>query len=368
MDTCDKINLSLIKGELQVTFLHAVLLKCLHKINGERSASSIYHLLTGKKSLQTIQDGELYQLSYLFKTLPKFSREQFHDSINELRKKEFIQPLTTKNYFSVTKKGILFYENIFRERPFPKYIDGHKYQDTAIQMWKRLTLLIQVVSHLIHSSNRYVPIIQDYSIQRWVRNYVLQFKEGRFQLADNIYNDLSTIFADNFPEDPNILILRFSGYQMIGKTSEQVAELMKMDPFEYHYRFINAQHFIIQRILKERERFSFLPDLIIDTYQASPITKTAMRTYELLKRNLSIKEIAQIRGLKESTIEDHIIEIALFNKQFSIEPYVDKTTAEKILTIANELGVKRMKPIKERIGTASYFQIRLVLASLGVKQ
>ena len=54
--------------KMELTFLQTIILFCLQKINGERTIYSIYHLLKGKKSSQTIQDTHLFHLQSLFQT------------------------------------------------------------------------------------------------------------------------------------------------------------------------------------------------------------------------------------------------------------------------------------------------------------
>ena len=61
---------------MELTFLQTMILFCLQKINGERTIYSIYHLLKGKKSSQTIQDTHLFHLQPLFQTETNLSRNE----------------------------------------------------------------------------------------------------------------------------------------------------------------------------------------------------------------------------------------------------------------------------------------------------
>ena len=62
--------------KMELTFLQTMILFCLQKINGERTIYSIYHLLKGKKSSQTIQDTHLFHLQPLFQTYTNLSRNE----------------------------------------------------------------------------------------------------------------------------------------------------------------------------------------------------------------------------------------------------------------------------------------------------
>ena len=48
------------------------------------------------------------------------------------------------------------------------------------------------------------------------------------------------------------------------------------------------------------------------------------KTYNFWRQGRSLEEIATIRNLKVATIEDHFVEIALREKDFSIEMFMEK--------------------------------------------
>ncbi|MBS4176477.1 helix-turn-helix domain-containing protein [Lederbergia citrea] len=350
-----------------MTFLQAVILECLQKINGERTIYSIYHLLTGKKSSQTIQDAHLFQLTHLFKTLPGLKRQQFNAYIDTLHQESYLNEGEESTKYFVSDQGYDAYMTFFQRCPMPEYIQGLKLQDATILMWKRLTLLIQAASHLIHSINRYYPIQRDPEIYTWVRDFLTNYRGGRSRLSKDLFKELHTIFSTDFPENPFLIVARLSGWERIGLTGKQTAEQMGLEETEYHYRFLNGLHFIIQTVTQQRGAFPILNSLITDVYQKVPYTKSTFRTYELLQQDFSILQIAAMRGLKESTVEDHIIEIALSDRDFSIDSFIDQKTAAEISDIAKRLGQRKLKPIKEQVQDISYFQIRLVLARAGEK-
>ncbi|MEK1830637.1 helix-turn-helix domain-containing protein [Priestia megaterium] len=83
----------------------------------------------------------------------------------------------------------------------------------------------------------------------------------------------------------------------------------------------------------------------------------------MASKGKKLEEIAYIRRLKESTIEDHIAELALFVPSFSIDAYVSPKQQEKIISAFEGLRTNKLKVIKEEVkDDVTYFQIRLVLA------
>ncbi|GIN73456.1 ATP-dependent DNA helicase RecQ [Bacillus sp. J14TS2] len=348
-----------------MTFLSALLLKCLRELNGERTIYSIYHLLVGKKSSQTLQDAHLFDLAPFFKTIPDMRRSEFDHHIQIFIEQQYIEydPKTLIGH--ITDKGSEAYLTYFEAVAIPNYVNGLKFQDAAIQMWKRLTLFVQVLSYMNHAENRYYPVTRDHDIQTWVKSYLFHHKEQKGSLAADLHEELSILLTTPFPEDPVSVIWRLSGYQMIGYTDKQTAEYLNLEQTEYHFRFLNALHYWITQIVAKPNQFRIMHSLVDDVYQSIPLTNTAAKTAELLAMHHSVEKVACLRNLKKSTIEDHIIEIAMNDPAFSIEPFIDFKLAKEIVRAARHLQVKKLKPIKEQIDAATYFQIRLALARIG---
>ncbi|MCR2820268.1 helix-turn-helix domain-containing protein [Lederbergia panacisoli] len=350
-----------------MTFLHALILRCLDTINGDRTVYSIYHLLAGKKSSQTIQDAHLYRLSHLFKTLPGLKRQQFDTYIKELHKKSYITFLEGTSKSIVTEIGNKAYSLYLYERKIFDYIHGWKFQDTSILFWKRLTLVVQALSHMNHSVNRYYPVQRDEEIMAWVRGFFGGYQGDRSQISKELYEELNLIFSTDFPEDPYLIIARFSGYEMIGLTQKQIADYAGQEEIEAYFRFLNGLHYLLHTVIKQRKKYPFLYTFTSDIYKQLPLTNSTVRTYTLLQQDFTISQIADMRNIKVGTVEDHIIEIALLDPEFSIEPFVKRQRAKEILEVAKVLSQKKLKPIKEKVKDSSYFQIRLVLAKAGEK-
>ncbi|WP_054637391.1 helix-turn-helix domain-containing protein [Thalassobacillus sp. C254] len=77
----------------------------------------------------------------------------------------------------------------------------------------------------------------------------------------------------------------------------------------------------------------------------------------------SKEEISVIRGLRPSTIEDHIVEISSYDPSFLIDTYVSEQLQKQIVQASLRRQTKKLKIIKEEVGAGvTYFQIRLALA------
>ncbi|MFK4997729.1 hypothetical protein ACI2OX_10425 [Bacillus sp. N9] len=220
----------------------------------KRGANHLFRLSFAqwKKSSQTIQDAHLFELEHFFKTVSQMKRGQFDENVRELMNHAYVQLDKEMQTGTVTNAGKIEIDKYFSERSFPTYVNGWKYQDAAILLWKRMTLLVQVVSHLHYRNKRYQTIQRDPDVYAWVKQFLRTYSSSRSKLVLSLYQELHTLFSNLFPENPLVIVVRLSGYGFIGMTSKQAAEHLQLEQSEYHYRFLNGLHFIIQQAVNHR--------------------------------------------------------------------------------------------------------------------
>lgn len=343
--------------------LENIILYCLKQLNGERTIYSIYHLLNGKKSSQTIQDAHLYSLKRFFRIIEPFRRESFDLIIQRIHEKGWIRP-NGDQQFLLTPLGVLHLKN----HPLPCYLQGWEYHNLSNPFWERLSLLVQVTSNLVYQESRYIPIQKNKDTHLWIKVFVKKFKHSRNELGKMLFLELIDVFDTSPGINPDVMVYRLTGYRQIGLTTGQNAKMLNMEKLDYHIEFMNIIHFFIQTIQVDSGRYPLLSSIFQGISKNDSLTISARKTWELLKKGFSIDEIVKLRHLKQSTIEDHLVEFALNIDDFSIETYVDKELQDKIMNLSFQLQTRQLKIIRNHLTQASYFQIRLVLAKYGELQ
>ncbi|MGD7045465.1 helix-turn-helix domain-containing protein [Jeotgalibacillus proteolyticus] len=348
-----------------MTYLDAILLVGFRLFNGDRSRSAIFHLVSGKKTSQTIQDAHLYGAQDFFQLFPGITREAFDDSCSQLAQRNYLIQLDEQRW-NVSKEGDKALINYFNFHRFPIYLKGWLYHDRAAVFWKRLLLLTQSLSNYAYRENRFYPVQRDPDVQHWVKSMFLKWGNDRIDYTKRLLSELTDLCSDKkFPDHPDFIIQQMTGYQLIGMTSNQLADYFSIDDWEVHIRFLNSLHFIFSEI-QNQNKYPILYSMQDDiTQKEFVLTVSTEKTMTYINQAYSVEQIAQIRNLKNSTIEDHIIEIALMIQSFSIDRYVQRRMQDEIWQAASQLNHKRMKEIKEMVPDASFFQIRLVLVSKG---
>ncbi|WP_083711675.1 helix-turn-helix domain-containing protein [Domibacillus epiphyticus] len=328
-------------------------------VEGERTSSSVYHLLKGKKSAQTIQDAHLYRLTKWFHTAPFLTSDTFETMMNNLMRNTYIAGDLHRPF--VTKEGLERMNGCFSETGSFPDLSGWQFSGTASVFFSRLQLLVQVASHLAYRDSSYYPITRDETLHEWVRRFLRKAPCSKEELASSLFMELDYLFQ-LLPEQPECIVIRFSGQGQTGKTVMQAAEWMKMEETEYWFRFLHALHSMVRKVTESPHKTPLLQMIVSDIYNPVTLTSSARQTAEYLKKGMTIDQIAPARRLKKATIEDHVVELALNDPSFSIRPFIDKEKEDAVLKVAEVLSNRQLKPIKEKLPEHSYFQIRLVLA------
>ncbi|WP_400242061.1 helix-turn-helix domain-containing protein [Niallia sp. JL1B1071] len=346
-----------------MSFLKIIILKSLYKMNGERTIYSILHILNGKKSSQTIQDIHIFQLTSLYQSFPMLSRVQLEEVVHILYKEKWLVKSGDNHYFINDTRKIEL-ENLLKENLLPNYLNGWKFHAITEPFWQRLSLFIQVASHLSENSIRYIPVQRNPVTQLWLKETLHSISMERNEINKYLYKDLVNCL-DGIEINPAILINRLTGMKEIGLTSDQAALELKMDPSLYQLSFLAILHFMIERILSNKEEYSLLRYMIKDNKKNFTLTASTAKTYDFIQKGYNIEEIVHIRNLKQSTIEDHLIEVLLNVPEFPVHSLVSEEKIRRIKKSIEQSSSKSLKVIKQQLADVSYFEIRVVMARYG---
>gem|GEM_PF-400579 len=349
--------LQLLKG------MDLIVLHMANKIQGQRSLAGCFHILTGKKSGQAIQDATLFGYQPWFGLYPDVNRSEFDSMVQEMVLREELHYQNNSILISEMGKQRLIDEgNKIRFFDRALLLQNYSIHIPKIKLfWNKLQLLGQVISFYLADQPQYSPQIMDLSIQRWLKKfwsslsdkqeYIVQFQKEMKQFLTQMEDPL---FA-------HLLLSRFSGYQVNALTLQQLS--MKYQIPEAITRLYLFQALGLLYISIEDEKFSTLMPLILEmNSEEDNLTKSTAETLRYLKKGLSLEQISKVRGLKSSTIEDHIVEIAIQIPDFDLSNFIHSDLIDLVIKTSERLRTKKMRLIKEEIGEGiSYLQIRLAL-------
>ncbi|MEC0521713.1 helix-turn-helix domain-containing protein [Bacillus inaquosorum] len=344
---------------MSLNYFDIMVLDCLCKINGERSGSAVFHLFKGKRSSQTIQDAGLFQTAKYFGMAQQCSRSDISASLTKLEQHSYLEPMPETDTYKVTASGAAALSHALNERPWPAHCHGAYYQQAAGVLWKRLSLLVQVLSHKQRGSRQYIPVTNDYKTLHWVKKY-LSRNTDHIKMANSLFAMLEEKLHKIDDKAAQIFVYSLTSHDRIGYTSRQLADKLKEDEWYVYVMFWASVHYFIHS-LPECEH-SLLKDLLSDVYLENALTESTRKTWQMVKQGIPIQRIAEIRKLKTATIEDHIVEISLHEPAFMIDDYVSAEDQLHIAAFAKRMRTNKIKQIRDGLEQQfSYFQIRLAL-------
>ncbi len=342
-----------------------IILTCSKQLKDERTDQAIYHILQGKKSIQTIQDIYLYQLDHYYKILPTLDQNLYKRTIQELVDHQLME--TSQSYansYTISHKGIETLQNRTLP-PLLSYVNGKKYSMYTNTFEKRLFLFIQVLSNKQSQHNSYVPIVDQYDIMNDIKQLFRKFQKNSHSLANELYDELTTILETIENQYADLFISRLSGFQHYGKSIQQIAREIKQTEVDTLLIIQSITHYILKQIEQNKQQFPLLDALKMQDHLLQ-ITVSANKTKTLVEQGIPLEQISSMRNLKMNTIYDHIVEIALHDDSFALHNFIDDETMTTILRTAHALDTYQLKELKEALGKDySYFQIRLALARGG---
>lgn len=351
---------------MEWNFRRRLILHVLLKLEGDRTPGAVYHILTGKKSSQSIQDMKWYELTEWYGVFPKLSMEVFQNDISLLQKNHLL--LDSADFIKTANQAKEVDQAFWSVYSKPVLYNQWKYGAAADIFWNRLALLVQCLSFSLAGSGHFIPVTREKAVLRWLKQIWPSEKQVKAKLADGLFHELEKLLSGVEPQEAAIAANKLGGYARTGLTFSQIAKALKQEEEEVIYRFNGILHYIIEVLQKNVSSFPLLASILPTVDSSVRLTKTAAETKRLLDEGWSFDKISQLRRLKQSTIEDHIIEIASESSSFPLYDYVPVESAEKIKTVSDSRRTRKMKELKEQLPeTVTYFHIRLTLAYYGGK-
>lgn len=339
---------------------HYLLFECIQKIGTERSVSSIYHLLKGKKSIQTIQDGYLFELSFLFGVYSKLDRGAFDKEINILASLQYIH-FNEENQVKMTEEGNKYYQQLaLTYSSF--YFNGLEYGKQPEKHLQFLYLLSQTVTYLLSNQKHFLPIIDDVEIQQSVKFFLKKTTLPLEEILHTIYQDIHDILVDFPDEISEIIVDTFTTIRQTGLTHYQLVDKHDYTVHDIKLILISFAHELTK---KYRNNHVFQPFINFSSEQRKSklLTHSAKQTWNMLVDGYSLQDIANYRKLKIATIEDHVIEIIYSDNRLDWHQFMSKSTLKQIWIVISKLQTVKLKTLKDALPEEiTYFQIKLALA------
>ncbi|WP_047375380.1 helix-turn-helix domain-containing protein [Exiguobacterium sp. ZOR0005] len=326
-----------------------VLLLAIDRLKGERSERSLFHVLNGKRSATTLQDAFFYDLEPVFGMFP-YAKYDYEKLMASLEKRGWLN----RSMFTLTGAGQLLASPETVSDLFERL--GGEQRDYTTMTWKRLSLFIQTFMSLEHKRTFY-PVQADRLAERWVKQIVRSEREWR-PLIESFHSELETALESVGDPYATAVVYRFTGAFETGYTYEQIATLLDVDARTARLYFLAGWNALLNELPEDAKLRGFSHGL-----SRERMTLSARESFDLFTAGRSFSQVQSMRRLRTSTIEDHVVEMAMYIEEFPLDQFVPERLIAEVERL-REGDSWALKPIFDQIDELSYFQIRLVFARL----
>lgn len=338
--------------------LRQILLHIFYQLNNERTINAAYHLLRGKRSGQTIQDVGIFKLYPYFGILRKLSRPMFEDGVNSLQAEGWLQ--TGENgYFTLTESGM----EQARKLALP-FFDGWHYQGNEHMFYGRLSLIVQSLSNQSAGIRSFVPIQRNENIQAWCRQFLRDsdFRSGTLQ--QKLFHEMKPSLEQGELStlQRELLVERLTGVGVTGVPWQQLSFEHERTELDCQLLFISALHQWLNTIHQNRGQFPYLAQLAENIRIDNVLTGSAYQTAQMYNQGYALEQISAMRRLKISTIEDHLVELAMNEPTFDSTPFISREQHQAVQQAVRTYATRKLKVLHDALPHLSYFQLRLALA------
>ncbi|WP_179134524.1 helix-turn-helix domain-containing protein [Oceanobacillus timonensis] len=335
-----------------------IIIDCFQKINQERTSSSVYNLLVGKKAIQTIQDAKFYHIADYYGIYPDLEKAVYNQQLQQLLHARYIQE-EEAHKLQITAKGQTW---MLSHKTDLNGFQGSKYAKIIEPFKQRLLLFIQTFTNTSKNQYRFIPITDNVDIEQFIKWTYKQYKHRSAEILQQLYKELEEALSGLSNIEAAMFVDRITSFFSYGSSLQQLSQDYQLSIPDC-YLTLQKTFYHLLNVQENSENYPMLTLLTkhLRTVDTS-LSQTAQWTRRLLQKKHSFEEIMQIRRLKANTIQDHFVEIAMQEDAFPFFDYLDSAIYEEIKAFVHTKQTYRLKEIKNNVHPdITYFQIRLAL-------
>ncbi|MHC9536356.1 helix-turn-helix domain-containing protein [Dellaglioa sp. BT-FLS60] len=318
-----------------------------------RRSNVIYSIIIGRNTVSNIYWGMRYGLLDYFGMAPRFSNERFRVGLSKLQQNHFLEESDGQVWLTV--QGVNRQKKLTRELyqiKFPELMSQYKFKE-----WTETCILaIQVVSELSFANRHYYPIVTSeltkFNIKKWFS------KNDKKKLAEQVNSELH-LFIQKIDVNAELIFMnKLIGHQLNGLTDQQLAIELELSEIEIQLIYRDTMNFFASWV--EQQKQSVFKELVQLVRKTGIISESAKDTMRLVDMGLSIDDIARRRNLKKSTINEHLLELAMLSDVFPFDIFLTKKISDDLTEVMGK-NIDRLpfQKIQNQLPDMTFFNYRL---------
>ena len=274
-------------------------------------------------------------------------------TLDELCQKKLL--LETSKGICLTVKGRSRVEELKNKHQFLR--EPAFFNRFDLKGWeKQFYLLVQVASELSYQNNKYFAITNDLKAQQLFKNWFRRY--GKTTLLGEITTSLTDFLAHEPELNAQLFCEQLTGHGRLGQTKAQLAKSYQLQIAEIevgwrdlcarYAKYLLDQNFELAKLVMPYKRLTNLP-------------ASTEKTYSLFLAFKSILEIADFRKIRMSTVQEHLLNVAILANDFPRERLLSPKIKKQIMDFFASCPVLdwKFQQLHESYPEISFFEYRL---------
>ncbi len=342
-----------------LTYIEYLFLDC---ISTERpiKEATLFYILIGKRTVSTMLQCRQYDLEAYFNVMPGMKPIVLKKGLERLVSEGLIGGSEGEG-FVLTETGSAEKTDYFSKHAHFALVKQMDFALVQGVLRRRMLFLIQILSEMLHKNKHYYPIERETKEQLWIKRLLAQHSGDKASFA-RAYGAEWHDYLSRLPErEAGLFALQFEGNAHLRKTTGQMAGLFALEEAEVKILLHQNWLRLYAALEEEPEKFPALALVMRATIKenglASASAETTMRYFT---SGHSMNEIISMRGLKQSTIQDHFAEIALIYPEFPAQAFLDKGKMQYLQQLVELEERVDYREIQKVFPGINFFESRLI--------
>lgn len=219
-----------------------------------------------------------------------------------------------------------------------------------------ILLLFQILSELKHQNKKYYVASDNLEAQYYIKYWVKKFYSKK---ATDYLKEFLIDFLSTFEEhEASIFMSGFVGNEFYGFTNSQIKAKFNVTDQDINFIRKDILLDLAEKLLNSNTDFA---KLIKVTLNNQVIPESAFETFRYLKAGQTIEQICELRKLKKSTVEEHIILLACLDEKFDFNIVLTNDEIKRLKATFLDVDVSRVSyaQLKEKIADFPFYKFRI---------
>lgn len=328
-----------------------------------RKLKSLYHIFTGKRTVSVMIQTLKYELGGYFGLFPKLKWDSFEKIIYLLFQEDLI--FLVGEGYCITEKGVDQCTEYFQRHTRIKCFQQIRYVRMVPEFKKKSLFLVQVLSEMSHRNKDYFPLLEGLAEQNWLKSFLKSLTLPREEIPTTYGKEWISLLENLEINYKTIFVEQFEGTHYIRKTSRQVAEEYYLEESEVMIIWQQGWIQILDELENHPNKYAILYKLYHELKNKGYLwSNSVQETFLLLSNGVKPTDLSNRRHLKDSTINDHLTELALLSSSFPFEQFLNEL---QINYVKRECSLD-YREIQKEFPTISFFESRLMQVMSEVKK